>query len=172
MVVVVVVGVFAWAMPPGPQEAPVGVLGPAGSTTAPAPAVSPSVVPRATRSIPRTSPSPLRSGSVAAKPARSRVPAPPRAVATGSWWVEQMRDCIARRESGRSLTAVDPTGSYFGRYQFDRRSWRIASGLSGTADQYGAAEQDRAFYVWFDNGKGRHRWTTYPYCRALYGGPA
>lgn len=173
LIVIIVVAVWLWpaGASGGDDQVPVidptpgvGVLGPAWSTTAP------TVAPRASRSAPRTSPSPTRRASGTPKPTSSRVPYAPPGL-TGSRWVEAIRDCIARRESGRNPLAVSPTGKYRGMYQFDRYSWHAASGLSGTADQYPASVQTQAFYVWFDGGKGRHRWSTYGYCQNLYGGP-
>lgn len=51
-------------------------------------------------------------------------------------------DAIARCESGGNPRAVDPTGTYRGKYQFDTGTWRS---VGGTGDPAAApeAEQDR-----------------------------
>jgi hypothetical protein len=49
---------------------------------------------------------------------------------------------IAKCESGGDPTAVDPSGTYRGKYQFDRGTW-AAMGGSGDPAKASAAEQDR-----------------------------
>lgn len=49
---------------------------------------------------------------------------------------------IARCESGDDPTAVDPSGTYRGRYQFDRGTWAAVGG-SGDPAKASEAEQDR-----------------------------
>lgn len=81
-----------------------------------------------------------------------------------------MQRCIGSKESV-SYTGIGP-GGHTGRYQFSRFTWHWATGLPGDAYQYPPAVQDRGFLRLFDNGVGRHQWSTYPTCRALLGGPA
>jgi hypothetical protein len=83
-----------------------------------------------------------------------------------------MQDCIKRRESGRNYQAVNPSHRYWGAYQFLDSTWRAVTGLTGHASDYPPAVQDAAFLALFDGGRGRHQWSTYGYCRAIYGGPA
>jgi len=50
-------------------------------------------------------------------------------------------DAIAACESGGDPTAVDPSGTYFGKYQFDTGTWASVGG-SGSPAQASEAEQD------------------------------
>lgn len=78
-------------------------------------------------------------------------------------WVESVRRCIVKRESGgnyriRSRT-TDTDGRYaYGAYQFQTPTFRAVTGLPGPASAYSKAVQDAAFYKLFDNGRGRSHW--------------
>jgi Transglycosylase-like domain len=101
-------------------------------------------------------------------------PVPPHRRAAGmiaSGWVGSIQRCIAHYESHGNLRAHNPAG-YWGRYQFADGLWFGTTGLRGHASQYDAAIQDAAFLAVFDGGRGRSRWSTYPLCRSIYGGPA
>jgi hypothetical protein len=62
--------------------------------------------------------------------------------ATRSVGTPPILDRIARCESGGNPTAVDPSGTYRGKYQFDRGTW-AAMGGSGDPAKASEAEQDR-----------------------------
>ncbi len=81
-----------------------------------------------------------------------------------------MEHCIGSHESV-TYTGVGP-GGHYGRYQFSDATWTWASKLPGHASDYPPAVQDRAFLRLFDNGVGRHQWSTYAGCRRMLGGPA
>ena len=110
-----------------------------------------------------------------AKPRPKTVLAPvlvPRRPTVVRGWVTAMQSCIRRAESTDNYRAINPTGRYFGAYQFSRPTWHSTTGLPGTADLYPAAVQDAAFLRLFAGGRGRHQWSTYGECRAQLGGPA
>lgn len=46
-------------------------------------------------------------------------------------------------ESGGNSQVVDSTGTYWGKYQFDRRTWIASGGSAGSYGSAGEAEQDR-----------------------------
>ncbi len=79
--------------------------------------------------------------------------------------MERARRCILKREGGADYKAVDPSGRWFGAYQFRlatsneaaRRMKRVD--LVGVpADRWKPSEQDAAFYVIYDRGRGRCHW--------------
>jgi hypothetical protein len=74
-----------------------------------------------------------------------------RANANGPGW-----DALRKCESGGNYGAVDPSGTYRGAYQFDRRTW---AGLGGTGDPAAAspAEQDYRAQLLF-NQRGAQPW--------------
>jgi hypothetical protein len=74
-----------------------------------------------------------------------------RANASGPGW-----DALRKCESGGNYGAVDPSGTYRGAYQFDRRTW---AGLGGTGDPAAAppAEQDYRAQLLF-NQRGAQPW--------------
>jgi hypothetical protein len=53
-------------------------------------------------------------------------------------------ECIGEHESGGSYTAVDPSGTYRGKYQFDYATFAAAGG-HGDPARASPAEQDAAF---------------------------
>jgi hypothetical protein len=106
-------------------------------------------------------------------------PAPPaptrrhrKARSTGKRWpgqgdpaVERVRRCILKREAGGDYAAVDPKHRWFGGYQFQRRTSDAAArrmhrpDLIGlTADQWSPEDQDAAFYLIYDRGRGKKHW--------------
>lgn len=79
--------------------------------------------------------------------------------------VERVRKCILQRESGGNYHAVDPKRRWFGAYQFEPPTSDAAAkrmkrpDLVGvTADLWKPADQDAAFYLIYDNGRGRAHW--------------
>lgn len=79
--------------------------------------------------------------------------------------VERVRKCILRRESGGNYHAVDPKRRWFGAYQFEpptsdtaARRMKRPDLVGLTADQWKPADQDAAFYVIYDQGRGRAHW--------------
>lgn len=46
-------------------------------------------------------------------------------------------------ESGGNPQVYDPSGTYWGKYQFDRRTWIASGGSAGSYGSAGEAEQDR-----------------------------
>jgi len=86
----------------------------------------------------------------------------PRTVSPG---LESIRKCIVKRESEGQYTVRNKTSSAAGAYQFviatsneaARRMQR--SDLIGVpASQWSRRDQDRAFYVIWNNGRGRAHW--------------
>ena len=80
-----------------------------------------------------------------------------------------MERCIGSHES---VDWYQPGPTHFGRFQFSDATWFWASRLHGHASDYPPAVQSQAFLRLFNNGVGRHQWSTYSGCRAQYGGPA
>ena len=79
--------------------------------------------------------------------------------------VERARLCIIQREAGGDYSAVDPTGTWFGAYQLQLRTSAFAARRMHRpelarvpANRWSAADQDAAFYVVYDRGRGRHHW--------------
>lgn len=79
----------------------------------------------------------------------------------GSAWVERVRLCIIKRESGGNYRAQNRHSTASGAYQFIDATWQSVTGLPGHAKDYSKATQDRAFYKLFRNGKGKSNWN-YP----------
>jgi hypothetical protein len=79
--------------------------------------------------------------------------------------VERVRRCILDRETGGDYEAVDPTRTLFGAYQFQQRTADTAArrmhrpDLVGVpANQWPPEDQDAAFYLIYNRGKGRTHW--------------
>ncbi len=79
--------------------------------------------------------------------------------------VERVRRCIVQREAGGDYTAVDPSRRWFGAYQFARKTSDTAArrmkrtDLVGiTADHWSPEDQDAAFYVIYNRGRGKKHW--------------
>lgn len=126
--------------------------------------------PPITPPVVRATPSPKRGGPPPTQRSRQAGFNP-----GGHWWSPTlwtlaMQHCIGSHESV-SYTGVGP-GHHYGRYQFSDATWTWASKLGGHASDWPPAVQDRAFLRLFDNGVGRHQWSTYAGCRATLGGPA
>jgi hypothetical protein len=78
-------------------------------------------------------------------------------VQRGSAWVEQVRRCIIRYESGGNYRAQNPSSSASGAYQFLTSTWAGFGGYSA-AKYAPPSVQDKKFYLLFDNGRGRSHW--------------
>jgi hypothetical protein len=86
---------------------------------------------------------------------------------TTSW--ENVRKCIVKRESGGNYSARNPYSSAQGAYQFLDNLWRVP--LSQKLNKPGLAsvpiykwtrsDQDRAFWLVWDDGAGKMHWN-YP----------
>ncbi len=79
--------------------------------------------------------------------------------------VEKVRLCIMEREAGGDYRAVDPSHHWFGAYQFSRSASNKAARRMGRKDligvpanQWAPADQDAAFYVIYDLGRGKRAW--------------
>lgn len=98
---------------------------------------------------------------------------------TGPWpgqgdpEVERVRKCIMGREGGADYGIADPSRHWFGAYQFHLNTSNEAArrmkrpDLVGVpANRWSPADQDAAFYVIYDRGRGRQHWAggAYP-CR-------
>ena len=68
---------------------------------------------------------------------------------------------LAECESGGNASAVDPSGTYHGLYQFDAQTWQSVGG-SGVASQASAAEQTKRAQMLYDQ-RGSSPW---PVCGA------
>ena len=68
---------------------------------------------------------------------------------------------LAACESGGNASAVDPSGTYHGLYQFDAQTWQSVGG-SGVASQASAAEQTKRAQMLYDQ-RGSSPW---PVCGA------
>ena len=68
---------------------------------------------------------------------------------------------LAECESGGNASAVDPSGTYHGLYQFDAQTWQSVGG-SGVASQASAAEQTKRAQMLYDQ-RGSAPW---PVCGA------
>jgi hypothetical protein len=78
---------------------------------------------------------------------------------------EDVRQCIVRRESEGYYSVVDPTGTWFGAYQFARGTSDVAAMRMGRGDLVGVPanrwnrlDQDTAFWVMWEFGAGRQHW--------------
>lgn len=83
----------------------------------------------------------------------------------GDQEVERIRRFIIWRESRGNYAAVDKKQRWFGAYQFAVRTSDVAARrmkrpdlLGIPANQWSQKDQDAAFYVMFDNGRGRQHW--------------
>ena len=79
--------------------------------------------------------------------------------------VEKVRRHLLAREAGGNYAAVDRLGRCFGGYQFQRGTSNRAAhrmqrpDLVGvTANLWTREDQDAAFYVIYDRGRGRQHW--------------
>jgi len=79
--------------------------------------------------------------------------------------VEKVRKCIVARESKGNYKIADPTGRWFGAYQFSLRTSNTAARrmnrmdlIDVPANEWLDNEQDAAFYVIYNKGKGRKHW--------------
>jgi hypothetical protein len=80
---------------------------------------------------------------------------------------ESTRRCIVRRESGGNYRISSPGGRYRGAYQFNPGLARTAAKRMGRSDLVGRPintwsrfEQDKAFWVIWDHGRGRGHWAS------------
>jgi hypothetical protein len=78
---------------------------------------------------------------------------------------EWTRGCIVKRESMGQYNVVDPSGRWFGAYQFDRSTGNTAARRMGrsdlvgtTANHWARRDQDRAFWTIWNNGRGMSAW--------------
>jgi len=119
-------------------------------------------------------PSPSATGTQDAaplpKPGLKRVPRKGRR--KGQRWpgqgdpeVERVRACIAAREGGGSYLSVDASHRWFGAYQFQLATSNEAARrmhrpeLVGVpAHRWSPEDQDAAFYLIYDRGKGKGHW--------------
>lgn len=93
----------------------------------------------------------------------------PSTVPKGSTSWENVRKCIVKRESGGNYSARNPYSSAQGAYQFLDNLWRVPLSqklnrpeLAGVPIyQWSRANQDRAFWLVWDNGAGKMHWN-YP----------
>lgn len=83
----------------------------------------------------------------------------------GDPMVEKVRRHIIKRESGGNYQAVDCRHRWFGAYQFQKSSSDLAARrmerpelVGVTADQWSPADQDGAFYVVYNQGRGKRFW--------------
>lgn len=72
--------------------------------------------------------------------------------------------CIAKYESNGNPRAQNPRSSASGLYQFIDGTWHAVTGLPGSAKDYPASVQTKAFYKLWDNGRGAHHWVTAHRC--------
>ncbi len=83
----------------------------------------------------------------------------------GSSSTEAFRRCVVKRESEGQYNVVDPSGTWFGAYQFAMGTSNEAARRMGRRDlvgvpanQWSRSEQDAAFYVIYQGGAGRGHW--------------
>lgn len=110
--------------------------------------------------------------AVGAKASRQKAPRPKgKGGAPGTWpcqgdpHVEKIRKCLLKRESEGHYSIVDPSKRWFGGYQFAMVTSNTAArrmkrpDLVGVpANKWSPADQDAAFYVIYDCGRGRKHW--------------
>ena len=79
--------------------------------------------------------------------------------------VERMRKCLLKRESEGKYGIVDPSKRWFGGYQFAMVTSNTAARrmkrpdlVDVPANKWSPADQDAAFYVIYDRGRGRKHW--------------
>ena len=97
---------------------------------------------------------PVQENNQPSAPAQPKASAP--ASNNGLNW-----SALAGCESGGNASAVDPTGTYHGLYQFDAQTWQSVGG-SGVASQASAAEQTKRAQMLYDQ-RGSQPW---PVCGA------
>ena len=80
---------------------------------------------------------------------------------------EGTRKCIVRKESGGNYRIASRTGKYRGAYQFNSNLARSTARKMGRSDlvnkpfnRWSRFEQDKAFWVVWNNGRGRGHWPT------------
>ncbi|MCU0262823.1 MAG: hypothetical protein MUF09_04020 [Candidatus Nanopelagicales bacterium] len=80
---------------------------------------------------------------------------------------ERTRKCIVRKESGGNYRIASRTGKYRGAYQFNANLARHTAKKMGRPDlarkpinRWSRFEQDKAFWVVWNNGRGRGHWPT------------
>ena len=91
---------------------------------------------RATRTTAKSS-STHRSIARAATPVAVAVPAPPSSGGTGSHHDDPFLSCVRQRESRGNYGVVNPSGPYYGAYQFLASTWNIAARHAGRVDLVG-----------------------------------
>jgi hypothetical protein len=80
---------------------------------------------------------------------------------------ERTRRCIVRKESGGNYRIASRTGKYQGAYQFNAYLANATARKMGRRDLVGKPmrrwsrfEQDKAFWLVWNNGRGRSHWPT------------
>ena len=80
---------------------------------------------------------------------------------------ERTRRCIVRKESGGNYRIASRTGKYQGAYQFNAHLANATARKMGRRDLVGKPmrrwsrfEQDKAFWLVWNNGRGRGHWPT------------
>jgi len=80
---------------------------------------------------------------------------------------ERTRKCIVRKESGGNYRIASRTGKYRGAYQFNANLARHTAKRMGRSDlartpinRWSRFEQDKAFWMVWNNGRGRGHWPT------------
>lgn len=72
-------------------------------------------------------------------------------------WLEKVGRCETRGYSRRASYSVNTGNGFYGRYQFDYRSWRSAGGTTQYAHQAEPIEQDYRAVRWLQM-VGRRAW--------------
>jgi hypothetical protein len=62
-------------------------------------------------------------------------------------------DALAQCESSGNPHAVDPSGTYFGLYQFDLETWRSVGGHGNPADASPEEQRKRAWLLYIQRGR-------------------
>lgn len=114
---------------------------------------------RITRS---TSSSVTRAPAPAAAAPRVDAPAPPIGGGSGSHHDDPFLSCVRQRESRGNYTVVNPSGPYYGAYQFLASTWNVTAHHAGRLDLVGVlpsnaspADQDEmawSLYQWQGSG--------------------
>ena len=80
---------------------------------------------------------------------------------------EGTRRCIVRRESGGNYRIASASGRYRGAYQFNASLARATAKRMGRSDlarrpmnRWSRFEQDKAFWIVWNNGRGAGNWPT------------
>ena len=99
------------------------------------------------------------------KAARKRKDHPGLWPGQGEAAVEKVRQCIIQRESGGDYGIADPTRRWFGAYQFQLGISNLAARrmkrpelIGIPASEWEPADQDAAFYLIYNRGRGRKHW--------------